>query len=417
MRLLYTLIILLYRLAISAASLFNAKAKRWIEGRKDIFKKLDAAIEKNKPLAWFHCASLGEFEQGRPVIERFKELHPDHKILVTFFSPSGYEIRKNYQEADHVFYLPIDTRANGERFISIADPSIVFFIKYEFWFNYIDVLHKKNIPFYLVSANFRSTQHFFKWYGGWQRKMLHYYKHIFVQNISSKQLLNSIGVNNVTVSGDTRFDRVAQVAAQAKNIHIAEQFSKDGFVVVAGSTWPEDEALLAKAIECTTIKLIIAPHEIHEDKIKHLISLFAGDVKACRYSQANIAALAGARVLIIDNIGMLSSLYRCGKVAYIGGGFGKGIHNTLEAAAYGRPVIFGPNYEKFNEAKELVKIGGGFSIDDEEELSRVIVRFVNSTEELEKASKASAEYVQKNKGATEMILNAISLTKRSVSIN
>lgn len=410
MRLLYTLIILLYRLAISAASLFNTKAKRWIEGRKDIFKKLEAAIEKDKPLAWFHCASLGEFEQGRPVIERYKERYPDHKILLTFFSPSGYEIRKNYAGADHVFYLPLDTRANAERFISITDPSIIFFIKYEFWFNYIDVLHKRNVPFYLVSANFRKSQHFFKWYGGWQRKMLHYYRHIFVQTDNSKRLLNDIGVKNVTISGDTRFDRVAQVAAQAKDIRIAEEFSKDGFTIVAGSTWPEDEVLLAEVMKEPKIKMIIAPHEIEEHKIEFLLTLFGKHAKVCRYSQANETALKDSRVLIIDNIGMLSSLYRYGKVTYIGGGFGKGIHNTLEAAAYGRPVIFGPNYEKFNEAKELVKISGAFSITDEEELLRIIVRFINDHPGLQQASDASGQYVQKNKGATEMILGKIEIS-------
>lgn len=414
MRLLYSIIILTYRLAISAASLFNAKAKRWIEGRKSLFEKLETAIDPSKPLAWFHCASLGEFEQGRPVIERFREFHPDHRILVTFFSPSGYEVRKNYTGADHVFYLPIDTRSNAKRFIAIVNPQIAFFIKYEFWFNYVDLLHRKKIPFYLVSAIFRDDQHFFKWYGAWQRKMLHYYRHIFVQNESSKKLLESIGVNNVTISGDTRFDRVTEVAAEAKNIPAAEAFSREGVVMVAGSTWPEDELILANLLNIPSLKMIIAPHEISENKIEHIISLVQEHGKVCRYSKSETSGVEGAKVLIIDNIGMLSSLYRYGRIAYIGGGFGKGIHNTLEAAAYGVPVIFGPNYKKFNEAKELVKLGGAFSIHNEDDLLRTVTRLINHREELENASSASGRYVQENQGATGIILkNIIPVNKLS----
>lgn len=407
MRLLYTIIILTYRLGISAASLFNSKARRWTEGRKGLFEKLEAAIDRNKSLAWFHCASLGEFEQGRPVIERFREVYPDHKLLITFFSPSGYEVRKNYAGADHIFYLPIDTRTNAERFISLVNPQVVFFIKYEFWFNYIDLLHTKRIPFYLVSALFRNDQHFFKWYGGWQRKMLHYYRHIFVQNQASKELLATIGIKHVTVTGDTRFDRVAKVANQARDISIAEAFSKEGFVVVAGSTWPEDEALLVQLLNIPSLKMIIAPHEISERKIGHLVSAAAKFGSVCRYSQAD-EKVKDSKALVIDNIGMLSSLYRYGRIAYIGGGFGKGIHNTLEAAAYGMPVIFGPNYEKFNEAKDLVRLGGAYSIDNEEDLLRIVTRFIDSSEELEKASSLSRAYVKENQGATEMILQMVS---------
>lgn len=410
MRLLYTISILAYRLAISIAYLFNSKARKWIDGRKGIFENLQKSIHGSSPLAWFHCASLGEFEQGRPVIEAFRKKHPDHKILITFFSPSGYEIRKNYAVADHVYYLPLDTKANAEKFISITQPKIVLFVKYEFWFNYLDVLHKRGIPMYLISAIFRPNQHFFKSYGGWFRKALHYYTHIFAQNEASKQLMNSIGIDRVTVSGDTRFDRVAEIAAGTKHFPVAEAFSKNSFVLVAGSTWEEDEKLLAGLTrEHKQLKMIIAPHEIGDNKISSLVSLLERHASVLRFSLADEEAAQRAQVLVIDNIGMLSSLYRYGKIAYIGGGFGKGIHNTLEAAAYGMPVIFGPNYEKFPEAKALVKLGGAFSISNYNELNNIVPSFMNDQKKLEHTSKVSNDYVQQNKGATEIILRKIVL--------
>jgi 3-deoxy-D-manno-octulosonic-acid transferase len=408
MQLLYTLSILAYRSAIGLASLYNPKAKKWIAGRRDIFKKLESSIDKQAPLAWFHCASLGEFEQGRPVIEAFRKAYPHYKILLTFFSPSGYEVRKSYTGADYIFYLPIDTRANAERFISITRPQIALFVKYEFWFNYLDILYRKSIPFYLISASFRGDQHFFKGYGSWFRKALHHYRHIFVQNETSRQLLSSIGVTNVSVSGDTRFDRVAEIASHAKDISIAELFSRNAQVIVAGSTWPGDEQLLIEYIrEHIDVKLIIAPHEIAEEKIVSIISSCERFTKAIRYSQAN-AAVSDARVLIIDNIGMLSSLYRYGQVAYIGGGFGKGIHNILEAATYGMPVIFGPNYQKFNEAKELVRLGGAFSITGSPTLNETLNALLPDSRKLKEASAISRNYVERNTGATGIILRTIS---------
>lgn len=411
MRLLYNLSILLYRLAIGIVSPFNPKAKKWIGGRKDIFEKLEKAIAKDAPLAWFHCASLGEFEQGRPVIEAFRKNYPQYKILVTFFSPSGYEIRKNYSGADHVFYLPIDTRANAERFISIANPRLVIFVKYEFWFNYLDILHKKNIPLYLISATFRTSQHFFRAYGGWYRKALHYYTHIFVQNKASKDILNNIGVNQVTVSGDTRFDRVADVASEARELSLAEAFSKDAFVLVAGSTWEADEEFIVPlAREHKELKLIIAPHEISDARISSLVSETERSARVIKYSQADIASVKAAQVLIIDNIGMLSSLYRYGQIAYIGGGFGKGIHNTLEAAAYGMPVLFGPNYQKFLEAKALVKLGGAFSIYSYDDLNNRITTLITDQKKLQHASQVSRNFVQENKGATAAILGKLAGT-------
>lgn len=405
MRLLYSLIIYAYRLAIGLAGPFNAKAKKWAEGRQDIFQKLEAAIQKDHPLAWFHCASLGEFEQGRPLIEKFRETHPGWKILITFFSPSGYEIRKNYAGADHVFYLPLDTRVNAERFISITHPNVVFFVKYEFWFNYLDLLHSRNIPLFLVSAIFRPDQYFFKSYGGWPRRALRNFTHFYVQDESSKQLLNKFGMHNVTVSGDTRFDRVADLAMQPKDIPIAELFSKGAMVIVAGSTWSPDELLLTKLVSNHNgFKLIIAPHEIDEEKIEQIVSSFGGPGQAFRFSQAASADPAASRVMIIDSIGQLSSLYRYGQIAYIGGGFGKGIHNTLEAAAYGMPVIFGPNYHKFAEAKKLIELGGAFSIADYNQLEQSALALMNAQQLLRSSSEISRNYVMNNRGASEIIL-------------
>jgi 3-deoxy-D-manno-octulosonic-acid transferase len=408
MRLLYTISILAYRLAIGIASLFNTKARKWIEGRKGIFEKLEKDIDPSAALAWFHCASLGEFEQGRPVIEAFRKKHPHYKILLTFFSPSGYEIRKSYRGADHVYYLPLDTRANAERFISITQPKIVLFVKYEFWFNYLDILHKKNIPFYLISATFRSDQHFFKSYGAWFRKALNNYAHIFVQNETSKQLLSNAGVQRVTVSGDTRFDRVAEIVSNAKDLPIAGAFANNTQVMVAGSTWEEDEKFLIELIKHhRELKLIIAPHEIGGTRIGSLVSSLEKITTVIRFSQANERNVINSQVLIIDNIGMLSSLYRYGKIAYIGGGFGKGIHNILEAAAYGMPVIFGPNYEKFLEAKTLVKLQGAFSISSYDELNKCVHELLNDQMKLAFASKISGDYVRENTGATSVILNAL----------
>jgi 3-deoxy-D-manno-octulosonic-acid transferase len=409
MRLLYSIIISAYRLGISVAGIFNRKAKLWVEGRENIFDRLEAEIQKDVPLVWFHCASLGEFEQGRPVIEKFRQAYPGYKILLTFFSPSGYEIRKNYTGADHVFYLPIDTRKNAERFISIAKPKIVFFVKYEFWFNYLDVLHKRNVPLYLISAIFRADQYFFKNYGSWPRKALHYYTHVFVQDENSKNLLNAIGVTQVSVGGDTRFDRVVEISKQQKEISLALAFSTTGNpVIVAGSTWPEDDALLSELVkDHKELKLIIAPHEINEDKISALQYTFEKHAAVARYSKTTNEAAAGARVLIIDNIGMLSSLYKYGKIAYVGGGFGKGIHNILEAAAYGMPVFFGPNYYKFSEARELVRLGAGISIGNYHELNKAIASLLKDKEALSALSSTAKSYVHENTGATEKIMRQV----------
>lgn len=403
---LYSLGLRFYYLLILLASLFNNKARLWIKGRKGIFDKIQKQVKSENNLFWFHTSSLGEFEQGRPLIEALKNKNNSIKILLTFFSPSGYENRKNYKTADYIFYMPPDSKKNARQFINLIQPSKAFFIKYEFWYHYLNQLKKNNIPVYLISANFRQKQIFFKWYGGWFRKMLYKFAHIFVQNKKSEQLLKNIGLDNITISGDTRFDRVAEIAKQAKRIEIAEKFKQDNSIIIGGSTWDKDEEIIIEFINTSQrkTKYIIAPHEIHESNIQRIIKSINKPV--IRYSSASINNVNDFQVLIIDNIGMLSSLYRYADIAYIGGGFGVGIHNILEAATFGLPVVFGPNYKKFQEAVDLVESGGAFSVDSYENLQ---IRFENLLENIEtnKAGKISKEYVLNNQGATSKILNEI----------
>ena len=411
MRLLYNFSILLYVFAVRIASLFNPKAQLWLKGRKDIFEKLRAAIPAGDiSLVWFHCASLGEFEQGRPLIELMRKKDPSVKILLTFFSPSGYEVRKNYAGADYIFYLPLDTTRNAKRFIDSVRPKAVFFVKYEFWFNYLRELKQRNIPVYLVSGIFRDDHHFFKSYGSWFRDQLNSFAHFYLQDERSQQLLNAIGFNNTTVCGDTRFDRVFEISQQVKQIDVVKQFAGDHKVLIMGSSWPEDEKIVqSPEVQRATLqdyKIIIAPHEIDEKHIAAIEAGFKNKEWCLRFSQANESNIKNANILIIDNIGMLSSLYQYGTVAFIGGGFGKGIHNILEAATFGLPVIFGPNYEKFTEAKELIRLGGAFEINNEEEFKKTIT-LLNDNEVLKTASHISKQYVQSRVGASEKILNSI----------
>jgi 3-deoxy-D-manno-octulosonic-acid transferase len=389
----------------------------WVNGRKNIFKKLRTAFSEYKhdeKLVWFHCASLGEFEQGRPLIEKFKVKHPEYKIFLTFFSPSGYEIRKNYKGADFVFYLPIDTPANAKQLIRIINPKAVFFIKYEFWFNYLNELKNENVPTYLVSGIFRKEHYFFKFYGTWFRKQLNCFSHFYLQTEESKQLLKSIGYNNITVCGDTRFDRVFEISKQVVSIPLIEKFKQNKNIFIAGSTWLEDEKVIANCNpdsyreQIANYKLILAPHEIDENHLRVLDKLF-GNAKKIRYSQANEQNVTTADVLIIDNIGMLSSIYQYASIAYIGGGFGKGIHNILEAATFGKPVIFGPNYKKFSEANELIQLGGAFSVSTEENL-KSILNSINNTEALSQISTISKNYVTSHSGACSVILSTITLS-------
>lgn len=400
---LYDTGIQLYILFIRIASLINKKAAAWIEGRKGIFKIMEARLDKNKHYTWFHFASLGEFEQGRPVLEMLKTANPETSILITFFSPSGYEIRKNYPLADHVFYLPADTKSNAREFIRLINPSIAIFTKYEYWYHYFEELHRNKTPLYIISGIFRKEQPFFKWYGSLHRQMLQWVTHFFVQNESSKKLLSEIGIRNVTVSGDTRFDRVAYNAGHATEVKIVKEFLADSMVFIAGSTWPEDESIIAPlTILYPDWKFIIAPHEVSSDRIAELVKLFPDSIK---YSEIN-SSRSEHQILIIDNIGILSSLYQYGHIAYIGGGFGAGIHNTLEAAAFGLPVIFGPNYEKFMEARELIGKGAAFTIKNREGL-QLCMKTLEQENSRKQSGSIAQEYVSGNTGATQIILNYI----------
>ena len=405
----YNILIYFYNYCILIASLFNKKARLWRKGRKDIFKKIKYRINSDENIVWFHASSLGEFEQGRPVIEAFRKKHPNYKILLTFFSPSGFEVRKNYESADYVFYLPIDSRKSAKKFVELINPKIVFFIKYEFWFNYLNVLSKKKIPVYIISAIFRPEQHFFKWYGGWFRKQLNCFNHFFVQNKESKKLLNSIGYQNVTISGDTRFDRVSEVASQKKSFPLIEQFKGTSELFVAGSTWEPDESLISDLIAANipNLKFLIAPHEVHPEHINQILKKFNGN--KLKFSEANEANLKQANILIIDSIGILLHLYQYSTITYIGGGFSDGIHNILEAATFGNPVIFGPKYQKFQEAKDLLKQGGAFNINNSSELISITKKLLEDKNFHIKTSKTCTDYVIQNKGATEIIINSLTL--------
>lgn len=403
---LYNLGIKLYNVLLHVAQFFNPKARQWVAGRKDIFKIIKAKVDPSRQHIWFHFASLGEFEQGRPVLEDLKKQYPSEGIIITFFSPSGYELRKNYALADHVFYLPIDTASNAERFIELTNPKLAVFTKYEYWFHYFKALHRNSIPLLIISAIFRKDQPFFKWYGSFNRATLRFVTHFFVQDASSIELLNSIGLKNATISGDTRFDRVAENAAAPKQFAQVESFCSGSPVFIAGSTWPEDEKLIAGVVKSyPDWKFVIAPHEIKDEKIKALEAMLPQQ-SSVRYSKVTSVAVPNTRVLIIDNIGMLSALYQYGHIAFIGGGFGVGIHNTLEAAAFGIPVIFGPNYHKFLEAKALIKNGGGYSISNATELEQTLLQLQDDAVR-NAAGKAAGDFVKNNKGATGVILGFI----------
>ena len=403
MRFLYNIGICLYQLAIFVASFFNTKAKKLRIGQAEAFAVLKQKIEPNTRYVWFHAASLGEFEQGRPVIEQLKKQQPDTKIILTFFSPSGYEIRKNYALADIVSYLPLDTASSAKRFVEMLNPSKAIFIKYEFWPNYLQALKAAGIPVYSISAIFRPGQIFFRWYGQWYKTLLQGIDHIFVQDKASLDLLKTNGIENVTVAGDTRFDRVADLAAQAKNIPLVEAFVKDADkVIVAGSSWPKDEELLVRYLQLhPDVKMILVPHEIHAAHITGISKLLDGNF--VRYTEATETNVQTTNCLVVDTIGLLSSIYRYGHVAYIGGGFGVGIHNTLEAAVWNVPVVFGPMYEKFREARDLIAIGGAFSIPDYETLEEKLDALLKD----EKAGVIAGEYVKQNTGATKLILKEI----------
>lgn len=406
----YNLGIRCYGAAIGIASLFNDKAKRWKQGRSGIFENLQKTFSQVKePIAWFHCSSLGEFEQGRPVIESFRQQKPDCKILLTFFSPSGYEVRKDYAGADYVFYLPLDTYSNAKRFVGIVKPKFAVFVKYEFWYNYLQQLHKTNVPVYLISAKFRPDQYFFKGYAAWFRKQLNEYRKIFVQDADSEKLLKDAGITNVEVAGDTRFDRVIAISQQAKPDALVQAFKGNSKLWVCGSTWPDDEKSIHYTFDKVkgageNIKLLLVPHEIGESNINRILSMFPG---SGRYSSARESEVGKLDILIVDKIGLLSSLYQYGDIAYVGGGFGKGIHNLLEAAVFGIPVLFGPHHQKFNEATELIKCKGGASVSTPVELLKCVMHLIQDQDLRKKYGEHAKSYVFNARGATDKILTEL----------
>ncbi len=407
----YSIGIALYAFVARLIAPFHKKARLMTRGQKQTFDILRQKIEPGASYIWFHAASLGEFEQGRPLMERIRKEHPEYKILLTFFSPSGYEVRKNYEGADIICYLPFDFFRNATRFLELAKPSIAIFIKYEFWMNYLDGLKKREIPTYIISAIFRPNQIFFRWYGKNYRNVLRDFNWFFVQDRNSLEILKKYDIHNVTISGDTRFDRVNEIYLQRKALPLVEQFLQAGkenekHALIAGSSWGKDEEMLIPYFnEHPEIKLIIAPHEIHESHISEIISRLK---RPCvRYSQATEGEIARADCLIIDCFGLLSSIYRYGIIAYIGGGFGVGIHNTLEAAVYGIPVVFGPNYKRFKEARDLIQCGGAFSVQDEEAFNSRMNELLTYPEVLELSGKQAGNYVNQSIGATDIILTEI----------
>ncbi len=406
--LLYNAAIALYDLAVYLLFPFSRKPRKMVKGHWVVYDQLRQQREEDAEYIWFHAASLGEFEQGRPMIEEIRRRHPDKKILLTFFSPSGYEVRKHYEGADVVCYLPFDKPRNVRKFLDLARPSMAFFIKYEFWKNYLDELKRRGIPTYSVSSVFRKDQVFFKWYGGLYRKVLHDFTCLYVQNELSRRYLGRIGVTDVKIVGDTRFDRVLEIMHRAKDLPIVEAFRGDGPVLVAGSSWQPDEELFIRYFnEHPGMKLIIAPHVIDDLHLVDIINRLKRPY--VRYSKATPDKAAKADCLIVDCYGLLSSIYRYGTISYIGGGFGVGIHNTLEAAVYGMPVVFGPKFQKFVEAKELIEVGGAYTISDYTGLETLLDRFISDKAFLDKTGDAAGHYVMSRAGATEKILADIGL--------
>lgn len=409
----YSLAIHLYSFIIELISPFHKKARLMRFGQWKTNAILREKIDRKTSYIWFHAASLGEFEQGRPMMEKIKAEHPEYKILLTFFSPSGYEVRKNYNGADVICYLPFDTPYRVKKFIHLANPVMAVFIKYEFWGNYLKELHNKGIPVYIISAIFRPDQLFFQWYGKSYRKMLHHFTHLFVQDERSRKLLEEFGITNVSVTGDTRFDRVLDIHKQAREIAIVEKFvsgcdGRQPVTLVAGSSWPQDEEILTPYFHAhPEMKLIIAPHEIHREHLLSIESMLKRP--SVRLSEAHENDLSTKDCLIIDSFGLLSSIYRYGQIAYIGGGFGAGIHNTLEAAVYGIPVLFGPKYHKFKEAKDLIAVGGGFTVDGAASFGAKMDELLTDPEALTAAGRAAGEFVSNNAGATGMILKKLNL--------
>lgn len=406
---LYNLTIYIAGFFLKIIALFSPKIKLFMEGRKNVFSILEEKIKAEDKTIWFHSASLGEYEQGLPVIEKIKEKYPSHKIVVTFFSPSGYEVRKNNTVADVTIYLPLDTKNNAKRFLKLVHPELAFFIKYEFWLNYLKELEKSKTPTYLISGIFRDSQMFFKWYGGFYRKALNAFTYFFVQNEKSKQKIQSLGFNNVIVSGDTRFDRVNAILERDNHLDFVENFKNNQPTIVIGSSWPKDEVLITEYINQApeNVKFIIAPHNIKQDQISDLLSKITKSTVL--FSEKENKDLSTYNVFVIDTIGILTKIYSYGTIAYVGGGFGNpGIHNILEPATFGMPIVIGPNYSNFAEAVALVEIGGCLTISTSAELKAVFDQLLNDKNFLEEKSKICKSFIQDNKGATETIMKLIS---------
>ena len=420
----YNIAIYIYLIGVAIGSLFNKKIKNMWRGEREAVDLLKEKVDPTAKYVWFHAASLGEFEQGRPLIEQLRATHPEYKILLTFFSPSGYEVRKNYEGADIVCYLPLDTIRNARRFLRAVHPVMAFFIKYEFWYNYLHILRHRGVPVYSVSSIFRPGQVFFKWYGRNYAKVLHCITHFFVQNEVSLQLLKGIGIDEATVVGDTRFDRVLQIKEQSKELPIVEAFkginskgnackeelsengSKGCKVFVAGSSWQPDEDIFIRFFnDHPDWKLIIAPHVIGEDHLSYILDKL--QMKAVRYTQATEQSAAEARCLIIDCFGLLSTIYRYGEIAYVGGGFGVGIHNVPEAAVWGVPVLFGPNNKRFQEAQDLLACKGSFEVTDYDSFNTIISRLISDDQFRHQCGEASANYVKSRSGATDIIMKSV----------
>ncbi len=398
MSFLYNFFIYIYIVVLYIISPFNKKIKTMLKGENECFDKL-RTINPNDEIAWFHCASLGEFEQGRPLIEEVKKQFPQYKILLSFYSPSGYEAMKNYSLADWVVYLPNDTKRNAKKFVKLVNPKLVFFIKYEFWYNYISALKDRRL--FQVSLILRKNQYFFSWYGKWFRKQLKHFEHFFVQNNETASLLNSIGYKNVTISGDTRFDRVMTIANNAKSFPDIEKFCEgDKKIVLAGSSWLADERIIEEAIKEMNIKLIIAPHVVGESHINEIQQLFPNSILYSELSQTE----KESNVLIINCIGILSNIYQYCDIAYIGGGFGVGIHNTLEAATFGKPICFGSNYQKFQEAVDLINLNAAYSINNASELKQILNNLLNNEQFYATSASAAKKYVNDKIGACSKII-------------
>jgi 3-deoxy-D-manno-octulosonic-acid transferase len=427
--LIYNFLIRLYVLGIRLASLWNAKAKQWINGREKLFEKLEKKINNSDKLVWFHCASAGEFEQGKPVIEVLKKAYPSYRVLVSFFSPSGFTAARKYQHADIITYLPADTRKNARRFVELIKPELVVFVKYEYWYHHLSAVAFRHIPLLMVSAIFREDQLFFRPYGSFYKRLLFLFRQIFVQDSKSLELLKTNGIHHCSLSGDTRFDRVNEIAGRFSEVPLLKEFVGESKTIVAGSSWEQDEEILAAYVRSRDVKIVIAPHEIKEDHILRIQKLFPDCI---RYSQVQALftskhvdgtsiwssineqqekdieqRVVGAKTMIIDGMGLLSKLYHYATVTYVGGGFKSGIHNTLEAVVYGKPVLFGPKYQKFKEARDLIEKGAAFSVTNSEDLTIKIDRFLNDPSVLLNTSEAARKYVVENTGATGKIIQYI----------